>query len=506
MKIKNIYAYAFSAIIILIVTFFNAYGLANIFSCICFIMSVLIFIVGYLYFISKKYNYNSLDKYSDFCDRNINASLCITVLAVSGVLLRYFYIVYTVWNERQHDIYSFEEGIGHLGYIGWIYQNNSLPDVDPRDYWQFAHPPLHHIIEALWLRIVVMLGVDESNLYEYTQIPVFVYGCISIWVMYNILKEMGLKGKAMVLSFAMVCFNPTFIIMSGSINNDMLSSMFIYMSVLYTIKWYKNPVMFNIIKIALSTGFGMMAKLSAGLTAPATAFVFIVIFISQMKQKNFKFITQYLVFLAICVPLGLWWCVRNYIKFDLPFNYITEMPLDSFQYIGDIDLLKRFTDFSQMKNIFVSWNEENIEFNPFVALLKTSVFGEFNSNLLTTSSILFDVNTVVVAVSFVSMLYVSFKKKSDTDFIMKIFWGLIFITFFGNYIVFCIQYPFTCTMNIRYVTILIMTGIYFIGSMYSQSEKSENSALEFLRYIAVISVFVMCSASAYYYTALGNLA
>ena len=49
--------------------------------------------------------------------------------------------------------------------------------------------------------------------------------------------------------------------------------MFLFIALLYTIKWYKNPF-FNIIMIALSIGLGMMTKLSTALIAPITAIIF----------------------------------------------------------------------------------------------------------------------------------------------------------------------------------------------------------------------------------------
>jgi len=39
----------------------------------------------------------------------------------------------------------------HAGYITYLLQHHQLPDFDPRGHWQFYHPPLHHMISALWL-------------------------------------------------------------------------------------------------------------------------------------------------------------------------------------------------------------------------------------------------------------------------------------------------------------------------------------------------------------------
>lgn len=480
------------------------------------IASIILGMTGILYIIfSHKKNSKNCCEYTDFCKKNFNKQRCIFLLAVCGFILRYFYTLYTDYNVRQHDVGLFDNGSGHLSYIWQLYENNfRLPEGDPRDRWQFYHPPLHHMLEALWLKFLAFCGIPAGNeFYQYIQIPTLIYSSIAMIVIYRILRELNIDGKALVLAFAMVCFNPTFIVMAGSVNNDMLSALFIYASILYTIKWYKEPKMKNIIKIALCVGLGMMTKASTGLIAPAIAVVFIVKFIQQIiAKKPLPYIVQYVVFLVICCPLGLWWSVRNYIKFDMPFNYVAELNKGIDQYIGNLSLKERFTDFSlyQLKSVFIEWNKQGdtyMEFNPFIALFKTSAFGEmnfldYNPNLDIAPVILFYANLVLIFISFISMIYTLFTKKSKLNAMMKVFLSLIFLTFLGNYIVFCIQYPFTCTMNIRYITPLIVIGTYFIGSMISIIDKSKTKKAYAVKIFTIISIAVCCSASAFTYTAL----
>ncbi len=60
--------------------------------------------------------------------------------------------------------------MGHLGYIGYLYYNHHLPDFDTRTAWSFSHPPLHHAIAALWVKLNVKLGVELELAIENIQL------------------------------------------------------------------------------------------------------------------------------------------------------------------------------------------------------------------------------------------------------------------------------------------------------------------------------------------------
>ena len=65
----------------------------------------------------------------------------------------------------QVDLGSINSNDGHIGYFLQLYDNFVPYQSDPRDKWQFYHPPLHHYIEAAplslsWsLRNLIRFGV-----------------------------------------------------------------------------------------------------------------------------------------------------------------------------------------------------------------------------------------------------------------------------------------------------------------------------------------------------------
>lgn len=341
--------------------------------------------------------------------RKMSMDVMVFLIFVSGIILRLVYILYTAVEQRQQDVYTFGQPEGHAGYIEYIYNTLRLPDFDPRDRWQFYHPPLHHIISAIWLKMIVFVGASWEKAKESLQVLTFFYsGCYLIYT-FKIFKEVGLKSKALLASFFIIAVNPTFVLISGSVNNDGLSILLMQGAIYYAVLWFKDARMSNIVKLALFIGFGMMAKLSIVLVAPAILVLFLTKLISksdtitkidslpridslpkieslpeagsstelnyfqnmtgvenptvsysisdssesihsstrnQSKRMHQGLITQFIVFGLISIPLGLWWSVKNAILFKLPFTYVPSLGDNSHQYIGHYSMFERLFDFS----------------------------------------------------------------------------------------------------------------------------------------------------------------
>ncbi len=407
-----------------------------------------------------------------YCEGKLNEKTIVILILLAGFILRLGYIAYTPYNARQHDVYNFNEdgsGSGHARYILWFFQESKLPDFDPREIWQFYHPPLHHIIAGGWMRFLSLFGFSFIRLAESVQVLTLFYSSACMVIFYRILSELNIKGSAKLTAFLIMAFNPSFVIFAGSINNDILSVTFMLASVLYTIRWYKNRSFKNIIMLAFTIGLGMMSKLSAALVAPAVAVVFLYCLIKNFKSECKKLFPQFFVFGVVCIPLGLWWSVRNFVRFKMPFGYVPLIGNDVDQYIGFNGVFKRLFDF-KMNDVFMAWGENRggfFEHNPLLGLLKTSVFGEFRLNeavageaITPFANILFWVNVIICVLAFVCMIYLLFKK---IDVAFKVFSVSLYITVLVSYIQFCFNYPHTCTMNIRYAIPLLITGAIYLG-------------------------------------------
>lgn len=409
--------------------------------------------------------------------QKLTEGAAVSLIFASSMALKLDYIYYTSCYMRQQDTLLFDYPMGHLGYIGYLFNNGHLPDFDPRTAWSFSHPPLHHFVSAVWMKVNMKFGLDLDMAIENIQLLTLFYTCAILLFVYLILKELDVKGWALYAILLLTAFHPTFIIMSGSVNNDVLSIMFMTGALLYTIRWYKDSSMKNILILALMIGCAMMSKVSAGLIAPAVAVVFLIKFIKERGQWK-RYIGQFVSFGVLVFPLGLWAPLRNNILFGVPLNYAEKLELTDLQYIGDVPMLKRFTDFSlyQFENLNVQFAEAETyrEFNVFLGLLKTTIFGYFDFYqqtplLRAVGTALFWLNVLLVVLSVIAAVRCLTKYRKHL-LVEKGFFLLLFATFMVSYFRFCSEYPHICTMNVRYILPVMLAGLFFMG-LWGQEEK-----------------------------------
>ncbi|OPZ89535.1 MAG: hypothetical protein BWY74_02684 [Firmicutes bacterium ADurb.Bin419] len=411
------------------------------------------------------------------------------------------YILHTPYFSRQHDVAGIGNIDGHLAYIEYFFHNNfKLPDFDPRTKWQFYHPPLHHFISAVWLKLNSALGMNFEKAVESIQVLTLFYSCCINILCYKIFKEFSLDKLALVIPYSIVCFHPTLSLLSGSINNDILCLALMLAAILYTIRWYKNPAMSTIIKIALFMGLSMMAKSSGILLAPAIASVFL-LKLAQRKDLFKKFIGQFTVFGLICIPLGVWWSVYNYTKYGMPLGYIPLIDDNPALYIGDYSVINRFFDFDpvQIKNIFICFGDPYKEHNILIYILKSSVFGEYHMKDTTVSmiisTILFYINAFLIFISLISMGVATVKKSSKIDTNLKTFWIILYVTITASFIRFCFGHPLICTQDYRYIVPTFIIGSLAIGFALDFLQAVRTKRAKFFAAITTATTVVFCLSS-----------
>lgn len=402
-----------------------------------------------------------------------------TVIIASGVLIRWLYILYTeVW-ERQHDVVSFGCGEGQAAYIEYFLSHKSFPDFDPRSIWGFFQPPLHHIISAIWMKIAFIFGYSETQAQENIQGLTFFYLSAVLVLTYFICKELELKKWGTRIALTLVAMHPVFILLSGSINNDALSLFFMVLALYLAICWYKRPKLITIILLGLSIGLAMFSKLSAYMVAPAVAALFILKLIED-KENIKKYILEYVVFGIFCVPIGLFWTVRNMIVWDMPINYIPEV---GGQF--EVSFAQRLFDF-RMTSVFpalVEYGDSHYEYNIFISMIKTSLFGEYNyaekSRIFTPiCSVLFVAAIVLAVIAFIATLILLFSKKSTMKKEWRWMLGVLYLTVMGSYLGFALSYSNFSAEDFRYASIVIivegiMLGIFSDNLSEDETEKNK---------------------------------
>ncbi len=428
-------------------------------------------------------------------------------ILAAGVLVRLLYIIFMpVVNFAQYDLgsvyWDHEVLTGHMGYVLYLVKYHALPDFDVREVYQFNHPPVHYIISALVVSLVRLFTDDISVWVESVQIVSFVYSVITLFAVERILTEFKAPYEGKALGLILWAFQPTLIMTAGSVNNDGAGLMFQVLALWFALRWYKTRKYGDIFGVALTIGFGMLSKLSAGLVAVPIGLLFIYAFVKKWKdEKAFpvKMLIQYIVFGCVVAPIGLCWVIRLYVKWGVPPTYIAYLPTTSPQYVGMYSTFERLGPpnlVTLIKNL--SHGGIGMGWNIWIQLWRTSSLGECDLSAFPVWSkllclLMMGINLVVMIWAFVAFIRIFCKKKMSfgkNPAFMKISMGILWIgTWFVmmySYLSFANKYPHECSMNFRYVQLAILPPLLAL----SLGGVSSKKVLSVLRRLVVLAYVV----------------
>ncbi len=386
--------------------------------------------------------------------------LCVVIaLFVVAFLLRLNYMRNTDIYERQHDIGNIGKS-GHLGYIDYIYQNEQLPDFDVRKKWQFYHPPLHHAVAAAWVDIQVdVFGETLKDAMHGVGYLTVAYSMLALFAFYKTLKILEFDGLSLYVPLGIMALHPTFVILAGSYNNDCLAVTLAFFAIYFVVKWYKKRTFTSIMCLGLSIGLAMMTKLSFWYLAPATALLFLWVLVTE--NNKWKCLGQYAAFGACCIPFGLFWPIRNYVGWNVPFAYVPKLKTDHIQYIGFRSTLERLFDIfpSFAEDVYVcriKLGSEFYEYNLFTAVAKSSVFGEFRLGNELWAWVLLVANIALMCLAFGLGIWIIVKKIGNSS--LRTWFTVFWVTVVLSYGIFAFTYPHDCSMDFRYIVPTLAVG------------------------------------------------
>ena len=451
----------------------NNYGV--IISCI----GIIVFGIGFLI----------LDKTKKINKNNI-------IYLLYGLLIFVYagYILNTNCGTRQHDTRSLNwENGGHFGYIQYILENWKLPDVNPSQYWCFSNPPFFYFISAIFIKFQNLIGRIEYQAIENLQFLSMFYILTTIIYLNKILEILKIE-KLKNYIVCLVGLSPVIVYLTGSLNNDSLALMLSIMSIFYTIDWYKNTKFFSLIKLALAISLAIMTKINSGIIAIPIAIIFLVKFINE-KENFKKYILYYLIFALIALPIGLWFPIRNLIKYDIPITYVQEV-VEGEQhdaYLGKYSILQRFFGISKsnLETVNFSFEKDKADYNIFLSTIKSFIVDEqidYSENLILKISIylLFFISVGIFIIFLISLI------KIDKKDILNVFFSLIFVVELIFYIKFCIDYPYSFSMNFRYIVPVLVSMVVIIGKYVQINKKmlkiSENLIFIFALFSLILFI------------------
>lgn len=425
------------------------------------IIILLILIISYIYNKKKK----------------LTSTNITNIIIIIGILLRTMYIIYTPITERQHDVGDFDDA-GHLSYINTIYETGRLPETNE---WQYYHPPLHHFLSAVWLKTNEVL-FNVPSIYvniEGLQILTLLFSSLTLFVISQILSRLKIKNIYKYLTVLFFSVNPTMIILSGSINNDCLEYLIQFMILLYMLKYYESPTSKNSLILGIITGLCMLTKFNGIIMLGPITILFLY---KLYKERNFKeIIKNYSIVLVIALVLGLSYQIRNYILFG---SISIPNPTEHLS-VKQYSIFKRMI-IPSFTNIYEKFCNLTNDYNIFSFIVKNSIFGEYKYNIPNIFYNLYvSINLLLIILSTVLLI-----KNIKTIFKDKI--NLLLIS---NYVItmlsfyyFNYMYPYTCTMDFRYIVPTLLTGIVML---VMESNKTKSKYIRYLIDIPIILFIVL---------------
>jgi len=442
----------------------------------------------------------------------------ITVILCVGFLLRMIMVLFTPLHYYQHDLSDFSviEAGYHDDYIMIIHDYSVIPNCDVRGLGLLYHPPLHHLLCAIFLKIQEHLPLRFAEDFNGLKILPMLWTSYLVLFVKKILEYFKIKGKALAISLLPVVFCPQMIFLAIQLNNDALAIMLFVASFYLALKWYSEPDLTTILFLALAIGCAMMTKLSMGFVAFPVAWLFAVRLFKTVKamrsntDRKARYIFQNLikqfVFFALLVfPLGMWFPLRNLILYGTPITYVYAIESAIDQDVWMFSPLQRlFLPSAELiRYPYLMEGKEVNDYNIFLALIKSGLFDErefINEFLRTTAEIMLMLAGVLILLILVFAVIgvcrtVTAKNERIRFIPESISLWIMSIVLIVSECSFCFSFPVVCTEAFRYIAPVIVPAAVWSGRVLMMSVEPKGS-----RILKVLSTVFMIASAAFVIT------
>lgn len=412
-------------------------------------------------------------------------------ILAAGALLRLFYVCFSTIYDRQYDIGLIDLDAGHtvtgghLAYIQYLFENWHMPDFNPTSVYQFHHPPLHHFLCAVWMKGCSLFIRDTDLLEESIQAVPFIASLLILWVLLRLLKQSGLGEKAVRFLMALFAFHPALVLLSGSVNNDCLALLFTLLCIYYAVEWGRRPGFGSILKLALFLGLGMMTKQNVAELAFPIGLLFLWVLWNAVRREGWKgktvrgLVGQFTVFGLVSIPLGMWFYVRNLLRYQVGFLWVYELPADSWQYTGNVPVINRFlwpVPGEMVDNLLHF--RIGCGYNVWMQIIRTSVLGEWDMagvgravKLLAVLLMLLGALLALAAFGAFVRVFLLGRKKDRPDTPLRLIYTTGYLVTMAGYLLFAYRYPQECSMHFRYIEVTLLFPAVALGFWLQETDR-----------------------------------
>jgi len=147
------------------------------------------------------------------------------------------------------------------------------------------------------------------------------------------------------------------------------------------------------------------------------------------------------------------------------------------------------------------------EYNPFISMIKSSLYGEYNyanqsDNPMVMeffASLLFYINLIIAIASFVLVIVMLIKKDNALKIEYKVLLGGVYFLTLISFVKFSFDYPHNCSQDFRYAVVTLVVGAVAIGLFAERMQEKKSTAKKSLQRANGVSVGLIAT---YTFTAL----
>ena len=429
-------------------------------------------------------------------------------ILAAGVWLRLSFIVIIPYFAMCNDVgeFKYSYNIFHSGYIQFIDFAGRLPYLDVREFGEWYHPPYYHFAASWILALQRTLTPSRAENWEGIRALTFLCSSLTLFFAYRITGFLKMTRGGRKAAAALLAFVPAFIMMSGNLNNDSMCLMFTLGAVCLIFDW-KDTGRYTVLVIAaLFMGLAVGTKLSGAVAAPAVLAVIIAGCVASFREKRYaRGIVCPVLYGIISLPVGLWFYIRNYISFGMPLTYVLR-PNSDYMYLGDIPFVRKLipdTLVTAEDCFFHNGLEGAPDHSIPVVLCKTGLFNEaiMRDQMTTaiTGYVLFLLFACIMVLAAAGMIYGIFVAARQDRSCFRIALIILAAVNIIMYLKMNYDYPYACTMNMRYVLPACVAGCIGVGDLYGYLSSRSGLAGKILKILiaafmaAVVAFYAGCA-------------
>lgn len=404
-----------------------------------------------------------------FSDGRDGCETVAETLLFIAIIIRIAYMLYTPWNVRVHDVETAElEAGGGGAYILHLVTEHSLPQSNR---WQFYQQPLYFLLGALNSTVLngILGTLDSPECIVNAAKTVSCFAaCSALYGMDMLMDICGFRGRKKCVALAFAAFIPAGIYAGGMIGVDALTMLMSLLMVIGTLLWYRNPDVRHTILLALISGLAVLTKISCAALALYTAVVMVIVFVRSRNKASMA--GKFALFAVISLPLGLWYSLRNYLRFGQSLLYVPVPEVTSTLYCGNRSLISRILMIDFKNLLSTPYARPRELFNLPVYLIKSALFGEYTfDNVPIQLLTLMQVTGFALAIcALIRVIRNLFRDKT----IVRQFSALT-VYFLILAAAFFIRYPYGCSQDFRYY---LIAGVFAALSLNCGNNNERTAA------------------------------